>query len=143
MRLLGTRLGVGLVTASTLFLSFLRRNWWPLLSDTSLLLTVSSRRQGDYAKNKTVFEEELVPRAFESWLHGHQDLCSGGFDSPYDVPLAEKKEPMLEGLLYLKPSKTASSTTSGVNLRIARKMASRLNHSKQFCTATQPKIYEL
>jgi Galactose-3-O-sulfotransferase len=73
----------------------------------------------------------VVARAFKPW--------------PADTPLpcypAEKEwesmdiqfSPANEGFLYLKPYKTGSSTTSGVNLRIARNVARRQQGDIKIC----------
>lgn len=62
----------------------------------------------------------LVPRSFDRWQYGHEALCQP----------PEEGFNYTRGLLYLKPAKTGSSTTSGINLRIARNLALRLNKTK-------------
>jgi len=75
----------------------------------------------------------IVAQAFEPW--------------PYELPCFEPQENWLTpkvqrnktgaemGFHFMKPQKTGSSTTSGINLRIARNVAQRLNKSYEFCRA--------
>jgi hypothetical protein len=72
----------------------------------------------------------LVPRAYSPWPHGHASLCAGPGWNP---PLMKRSDDKDYGLLFLKTFKTGSSTTSGINLRIARGLATKVNHSDVFC----------
>jgi hypothetical protein len=73
----------------------------------------------------------VEPRAFDPW--------------PKDLPLpcyptdenwkATQHLPATEGFIYLKAYKTGSSTSSGINLRIARNVAKRANKDFGMCEA--------
>ena len=71
----------------------------------------------------------ILARSFESWTHPLP--C---FEPEQDWPsLQVQKTPAETGFLYVKPYKTGSSTTSGINLRIARNVALRNNANFEIC----------
>ena len=72
----------------------------------------------------------LVPRAFDSWTRGLESLCPNTTTIPGNRSKMNQYVPEpsnTHGFLFFKPYKTGSSTTSGVNLRIARNVARRIH----------------
>jgi Galactose-3-O-sulfotransferase len=76
--------------------------------------------------------EGVYARAFDPWPEGRPLPClePNPVDDQYGSILPTK-----DGILFLKPYKTGSSTSSGVNLRISRALAWRQNRPYEFCKA--------
>jgi hypothetical protein len=72
----------------------------------------------------------MIPRVFEPW--SRPSLPCFPAEEGWDTVQVHNR-PTDKGFLFLKPYKTGSSTTSGVNLRIARNVAKRLNKDFDMC----------
>jgi hypothetical protein len=71
----------------------------------------------------------ILARSFEPWAHALP--C---FEPEEDWQAIEvQNSPADSGFLYVKPYKTGSSTTSGINLRIARNVAVRKEANFAIC----------
>lgn len=99
------------------------------------ITTVNDRPRATSIKTKEETNSGgILPRPFSQWSYGHEALCQQGFDRVGQMASA-RKLPIDNGLQFLKPVKTGSSTTSGVNLRIARNIARRLDKNFTYCNA--------
>ena len=68
----------------------------------------------------------ILARSFEPWKHPLPCFKP-------DLALETHETPTNNGFLYVKPYKTGSSTTSGINLRIARNVALRQGKNYNRC----------
>jgi hypothetical protein len=68
----------------------------------------------------------ILARSFEPWKHPLPCFKP-------DIKLENQDTPSMNGFLYVKPYKTGSSTTSGINLRIARNVAIRQGKNYERC----------
>jgi hypothetical protein len=74
---------------------------------------------------------DVRPRVFEPWPSDQPLPCL-----PPERDMFTKKDgPATAGFLFVKTYKTASSTSAGVNLRIAKSVAERGNNQFPFCQA--------
>ena len=71
----------------------------------------------------------ILARSFEPWKNPLPCFETDDKWASNDV----RNSPADTGFLYIKPFKTGSSTTSGINLRIARNVARRLGKSYPIC----------
>ena len=74
---------------------------------------------------------DIKPRAFEPWPKANAFPCLEPDLMWYRVVV--QRSPAHEGLLYVKEMKTGSSTLAGVNLRIAKAAAERLEKPYKLC----------
>lgn len=104
----------------------------------------SSVRRKSPSKYYQHHYDPLIPLANESYTTETMDVRPRVFEPwPLDRPLpclppekdqsTKKDVPAINGFLFLKTFKTASSTSVGVNLRIAKSVAQRGNHPFPFC----------
>jgi hypothetical protein len=73
----------------------------------------------------------IVPRAYTQWPTEIDLPCFEPERNWMKYPITVK--PTSDGILYLKPIKVGSSTSAGVNLRIARNVANQQNKSYSIC----------
>jgi hypothetical protein len=72
----------------------------------------------------------VIPRAFDPWPSNMSLPCV----EPEPDWRNEQETPTNDGLVFIKPYKTGSSTASGINLRMARNIARRQNDTNfQLC----------
>jgi hypothetical protein len=74
----------------------------------------------------------VLARPFDTWSFNTLP-CFEPEEDWYEM--TRQNEPSNKGFLFVKPYKTASSTTSGVNLRIARNVARREQTKYKVCRA--------
>jgi hypothetical protein len=100
-----------------------------LLSVASLLslqleqrsgLNVTARTLGNHGNENRTSTTGVLARAFDLWPSDQAVPCE-----LVDFDGKSSKLPTKTGFLFLKPFKTGSSTSAGINLRIARNMARR------------------
>lgn len=94
-----------------------------ILASSSAATTASSRVLDDEAPD---YNNKIMPRAYEMWKRQQQLPCY-----PPEPNMFAKKLPAKEGFVFVKTYKTGSSTASGINLRIARNVAQRLQQRRQ------------
>eukprot|EP00977_Amphora_coffeiformis_P023632 scaffold13866_cov175-Amphora_coffeaeformis.AAC.3 len=101
--------------------------------------TASSGSTSASDKEMTLQQINIIPRAFEPWPVGLPLPCAplDANNLSHRAVAKAKNVPTDNGFLFVKTTKTASSTCSGVNLRIAKKEAARQNknYSPPFCNA--------
>jgi hypothetical protein len=79
----------------------------------------------DSTSNQTTVFDGVHARAFEKW---NRTLPCVPAERDWYL---RQQDPTVEGLVFVKPYKTGSSTASGVNLRIARNIARRLKSNNE------------
>ena len=92
--------------------------------NNSTSLTLPAQTQSNFSG--------ILPRSFEPWKNPLPCF------EPEDQWNSDKVQnsPADKGFLYVKPYKTGSSTTSGINLRIARNVALRKDRGYGICKGT-------
>lgn len=89
----------------------------------------------NYQHNPQTNFSGVLARSFEPWTHPLP--C---FEPEEDWQAIDvQNSPAESGFLYVKPYKTGSSTTSGINLRIARNVAVRKEANYGICKG---KVFE-
>jgi len=80
---------------------------------------------------------KVKPRAFDPWPDNRPLPCfpPDGVMIDNGPIIVDHENPVSRGFFFLKTYKTGSSTSAGVNLRIARNVARRQNRDFDFCNS--------
>ena len=91
-------------------------------------LTLDRRWYNQSSSQEDIFDG-IVARAFDSWPLDQPFPCTW----PGKDWIKSQKVPTKQGVFFMKPLKTGSSTTAGITLRVARNAAKRLNRTYNVC----------